>query len=118
MATDKKSVNKPTKAQLQRYDELKKRKRELDAQVSAIEKEMYPTHELILEYLEEKGVNAAKLHKFQLLLTEGQSIVKWKEEFIRVTSAEKAAEISAAAPRAQRLEVTPPASSTVAQPES
>jgi hypothetical protein len=118
MAKDKPTFNKPTKAQLQRYDELKKKKRELDAQVSAIEKEMYPTHELILEYLETKGVNAARLHKFELLLTEGQSIVKWKEEFIRVTSAEKAAEISAAAPRAQRLEVRPPASSTDAQPES
>lgn len=101
-------MNKPTKAQLQRYVELRAKKRELDAQVSAIEKELYPTHELILEYLEEKNVTAAKLHRFQLSLTEGQSIVKWKDEFIRVSSAEEAAKISAAAPRAQRLEVTAP----------
>ena len=101
-------VNKPTKDQLQRYVELRAKKRELDAQVSAIEKELYSTHELILEYLEEKNVTAAKLHRFQLSLTEGQSIVKWKDEFIRVSSAEEAAKISAAAPRAQRLEVTAP----------
>ena len=101
-------MNKPTKAQLQRYVELRAKKRELDAQVRAIESEMYTTHELCMEYLEAKRTKSAKLHRFTLSLADGQSIVKWKDEFIRVSSAEEAAKISAAAPRAQRLEVTAP----------
>lgn len=111
MAEPKPKINKPTKAQLERFVALRAQKRELDAQSRAIEAEMYSTHELCVEYLTEKKVASAKLHKFTLSLAQGQAIVKWKEEFIRFASAEEAAKISENAPRAQRLEVTPPTDS-------
>jgi hypothetical protein len=100
--------NKPTKQQLLRFVELKERKRLLDAEVRAIESELYTTHELCMEYLEAKGVSVAKLHRFTIAKSDGQAVVKWKEEFIRVCGAEEAAALSADAPRAQRLEVRPP----------
>ncbi|MFO0939832.1 MAG: hypothetical protein U0930_03615 [Pirellulales bacterium] len=106
--TDKPKKNKPTKAQLERFVELRAKKRELDAQIRAIESEMYTVHEACVEYLEDKGVASAKLHRFTISLNDGQTIVKWKDEFIAVAGAEKAAEISASAPRAKRLEVVAP----------
>lgn len=101
-------MNKPTKAQLQKFVDLRAKKLELDAQVRAIETEMYKVHEACVEYLEDKGVASAKLHRFTITLTDGQSIVKWKDEFIAVAGSERAAEISAAAPRAKRLAVIAP----------
>ena len=101
-------MNKPTKEQLAKFVELRARKRALDAESRALESEMYTTHELCMEYLEEKGVSSAKLHKFTISKSDGQTIVKWKDEFIKLAGAEEATRISAEAPRAQKLEVIAP----------
>lgn len=93
---------------LERFCHLRQQKRGLDAQVRAVEAEMYSIHEACMAFLVSRGTRAAKVAKYHLLIAEGQSVVRWKDEFIRVAGADAAAKVAKAAVRAQKLEITPP----------
>ncbi len=99
---------KPKKNELQRYCELRDRKRALESEARSLEKELDILADRLLTYLDEIEKDSAKVHGYQLLVSEGNAYVKWADEYILVAGADAAARLKASAPRSPKLTVTQP----------
>jgi hypothetical protein len=108
MAKKTTSARPPSREMLARFCQLREQKRELDAQVRVVEAELYSLHEACMAFLVDRGTRTARVAKYHLLLADGQAVVRWKDEFIRVAGADAAAKVAKAALRARRLEITAP----------
>jgi hypothetical protein len=101
-------ATKPKKDQLARYCELKERKRSLESEARSLDTEIDQLADVIMSYLDDLERDTAKVHGYQIQVTDGRAYVSWKDEFVRVSGGDAAAVIAAAAPRSPKLTVTPP----------
>lgn len=99
---------KPKKAELQRYCDLRERKRVLESEARSIGTEIDQLADLVMSYLEELGKDSAKIHGFQVLVSGGNAHVAWAQEYVKLAGADAAAKLKADAPRQPKLTVTPP----------
>ncbi len=96
---------------LKKRRSLDERQKELEREARAIAKEKSAIDADLKTALEKAGKTSLARGGFRVSLVAGRPSVSWKGEFIKVATAQVAAEIEANAPRPPRLEVTEDAGS-------
>lgn len=96
---------KPSKDQLNRYCELRERKRKLESEARSLETEINHLADVCLTHLESIDKDSCKVHGFQLLVEPGRGYVAWKTELVKAIGADEVAKIADAAPRSPKLTV-------------
>lgn len=90
---------------------LDARQKELECEARAIKKEKDAIDTDLKAALKKAGKTSVARGGFRVSLVEGRPSVSWKGEFIKIATAQVAAEIEANSPRSVRLEVTEDAGS-------
>jgi len=92
---------------IERYFHLRNSRLEQQRHIDAIKREEDQIAKELEAYLEEKGVSEATVcnKRYRLGFSDGAAIVSWKDEFIRVKSAEDAERILTEAPKRRKLTV-------------
>jgi len=98
-----------TQPEIERFVELDKKRKELQRQADAFEREAKPLKEKIVAYVEEKGgSDRTTVHcGYVLQLVQAAGRVDWKGEFTLVVGAERVAQLMSACPPTYRLQVEP-----------
>lgn len=96
---------------LKKRRQLDDRQKELEREARAIAKEKTAIDTDLKAALEKAGKTSIARGGFRVSLVEGRPSVSWKGEFVKLATAQVAAEIEANAPRSLRLEVTEDAGS-------
>lgn len=92
---------------VERYYELNEQRKNLERQAENIEREQKLIKAKIIAFIKDQGGKSLAVAKwgFRLAINLWAGTVKWKDEFIRVASAEEATQLSDAAPKQERLSV-------------
>jgi hypothetical protein len=97
-----------TREDLDSFWALDERRRELQRQDDALEREAKPLKERFLAHVRAKGGDARAVVTcgFCLAIKLADGSVRWKDEFVKLAGADAAAELQGAVPQRESLSVT------------
>jgi hypothetical protein len=96
-----------TKAIVERLRYLKERRKRLEAEAREFATEEDQLVDVVMAWMENKGVHACKMHGYQIMQVEGRAFPKWKDAYTDLVGPAKATKFAADAPRSVSIQIQP-----------
>ena len=96
-----------TKAIVERLSWIKSRRKQLEAEAREYDTEEHKLVDVVMAWMEHKGVHACKKHGYHIMQVEGRAYPKWKDAYTDLVGPEKATQFAQAAPKSVSIQITP-----------